>query len=432
MAEVNFYLRENTPNKVTAVMLFLSYNKNRIKIGTVERINSKYWDNENQRAKQTKEFPTNPEFNTRLKNCKNKVLDIYRKYLNDHDQQQPLPVTIKNLINAELSEKTEPETIIPFTLVTYAEYIVTQIKEGKRLSQKGKPLSNAIYKIYKTHAGVLKSYQDQKREILSFDNINLDFYHDFVQFLTKTKKFSTNTVGKHVRTLKSILNDATLDRLNTRLDYKRFTAPSEEVDNIYLNPVELEILFNLDLTENNKLERVRDLFLVGCWSGLRFSDFSTITPKNIKGQFIEIKTQKTGKEVVIPIHHTIKEIMKRYEGLTENSLPLAISNQKMNDYLKEVGEIAGLSEIIQKKSKKRKNGVITVILNQVKFNLITTHTARRSFATNMYNMNVPTLTIMAITGHRSESNFMKYIKVTPKEHAIKLQEIWRSQLLKVV
>ena len=89
----------------------------------------------------------------------------------------------------------------------------------------------------------------------------------------------------------------------------------------------------MDLTDNPRLERVRDLFIVGAWTGLRFSDFNNINPKDIKKNGdIEIQTQKTKNSVIVPIHRYIKEIMKKYEGKTENSLPPSISNQKMNDY----------------------------------------------------------------------------------------------------
>ncbi len=101
MAEVNFYLRETTPNKVTAVMMFFSFRNNRFKIGTVDKINTKFWDSENQRAKQTKAFPTHPEFNTSLQNKKTIALDVYRGYLNDKEQQQPTPDHLKELIKAK-------------------------------------------------------------------------------------------------------------------------------------------------------------------------------------------------------------------------------------------------------------------------------------------------------------------------------------------
>ncbi|TZF83253.1 site-specific integrase [Pedobacter sp. BS3] len=428
MADVNFYLRDNAAEKETGVMLFLSFYGKRVKIGTVEKINPKYWNAKKQRANKTG-FPTHVEFNQRLENYEKSTLNIYRQYLNDNDGEQPRPDTIKEFIQAELFNKQQPEKTLHHTLVTYAEHFLNEIETGRRLTKTGKPLSSSIYKIYKTHLSVLKQFQAKRRKPILFEDVTQDFYYDFVKFLTNSRKYSNNTIGKHIRTLKAILKDASFAGINTRIDFTRFTAITEDVNNIYLNPQELETIFNLDLSQNPRLERVRDLFLVGCWTGLRFSDFSNINPKDIKGEFIEVKTQKTGKPVVIPIHPAITAIMKRYEGLTENSLPLPISNQKLNDYIKEVGELAGINETIQKE---RTTAGVKTVISTPKYELITTHTARRSFATNAYNMNVPTLTIMAITGHKTESNFMKYIKVTPKEHAEKLREIWHRQMLKVV
>jgi len=426
MAEVNFYLRDNKSESETGVLLYFSYNGNRLNVCTVDRIDPKYWDNVNQKARQTKSFATNAEFNTRLGNVKNKVQDVYRKYLNDNDHQQPLPATIRSLIKAELLDKIEPLTNKSFTLITFAEYYVNQIETGKRLSKDGKRLSNSTLKIHKTHLAILKEYQLTKRKPITFEDITLEFYLDFTDHLTTVRKYSINSIGKHIRTLKGILNEATETGKNTKLDFKskRFVAPTQEIDNVYLNPNELAILQAYDLSRNPRLERVRDLFLIGCWTGLRFSDFSAIPAKNIKEKYIHIKTQKTGKEVVIPIHPTVRSIIKKYDGKTENSLPLPISNQKMNDYLKEIGELAGLNEIIQReRTKAGKN----TIINLPKFKHLTTHTARRSFATNSYNSNLPTLSIMAITGHKTETSFMKYIKVTPMEHASKLLAIWDQQ-----
>ncbi len=266
MAEVNFYLRNNKASGDTGLMMFFSYGGKRIKIGTIDKINPKYWDNENQRAKQTKTFLTHPEFNQRLKDLTNISLDTYRTYLNDNGQQKPLPDTIKRLIKAELVEKIEPEKVTKYNLISFAEHIVEEIKSGRKLTIKGKPLSTSIYKIFKTHATVLKAYQGTIRHTISFDDCTSAFYHDFISFLINTKNYSTNTVGKHIRTLKAILNDATYLGINSRIDYKRFAAMTESVDNIYLTPEELNTIYGLDLKNNKRLERVRDLFLVGCWT----------------------------------------------------------------------------------------------------------------------------------------------------------------------
>lgn len=430
MAIPKFFLRNPNADKATGVVLYLHYNNIQVRIATVDKINPADWNQKKQRASKLA-GNKQVEFNTRLDNISTDCKNLYRKYLNDNNQQPPHPEVIKQLILEELlSKKKEVENnALHHTLVTYAEHFLNEIETGRRLTKTGKPLSSSIYKIYKTHLSVLKQFQAKRRKPILFEDITQDFYYDFVKFLTNNRKYSNNTIGKHIRTLKAILKDAQYAGINNRIDFTRFTAITEDVNNIYLNPQELETIFNLDLSNNPRLERARDLFLVGCWTGLRFSDFNNIAPKDIKGNLIEVKTQKTGKPVPIPIHPVIRAIMKRYEGLTENSLPLPISNQKLNDYIKEVGELAGINETIQKE---RTTAGVKTVISTPKYELITTHTARRSFATNAYNMNVPTLTIMAITGHKTESNFMKYIKVTPKEHAEKLREIWHRQMLKVV
>ena len=139
--------------------------------------------------------------------------------------------------------------------------------------------------------------------------------------------------------------------------------------------------------------------LIGCFTGLRFSDFIQVKRENIiEENKIKIRTQKTGETVVIPLHPYVKEIFEKYDG----ELPKPISNQKMNDFLKEVGELAGIDSQVEmsitKGGKLQKN-----IFS--KHELITTPVARRSFASNLYLANVPSITIMKITGHQTGKKF---------------------------
>ena len=154
--------------------------------------------------------------------------------------------------------------------------------------------------------------------------------------------------------------------------------------------------------------------MVGCWTGLRFSDFSRIEAENIQTNTITIKTQKTGKLVIIPIHWTLKMIMSKYKRKTANSLPPSISQQKLNTYIKEVGEKVGLKEMVM--ISKIKGGK-RIDNSFPKYKLITTHTARRSFATNAFKNGIPSIAIMKITGHTTEKAFLKYIKISEKENA---------------
>jgi site-specific recombinase XerD len=191
----------------------------------------------------------------------------------------------------------------------------------------------------------------------------------------------------------------------------------EESDTIYLNENELNQLYNFDFSNNKRLERVRDLFLVGAWTGLRFSDFTRISKENIKGDFIEIEQQKTGKRVLIPLHSVVSEIWQKYG----EKLPPNITNQKLNDYIKEVCQKVGITEHEQKAITK---GGVKTSTRYEKWELVSSHTARRSFATNLFLSGFPTLSIMQVTGHRTEKAFMRYIKVTPEQHAVLLREHW--------
>ncbi len=240
-----------------------------------------------------------------------------------------------------------------------------------------------------------------------------------------SKRLSTNSIGKKITTLKTILNAATDRGVNTNTAFKsrRFTATREESDSIYLNDTDLDQLYKLDLTENTRLERVRDLFLLGAYTGLRFSDFTRLTADNITGDMITMHQSKTGAKVTIPLHPITNTILQRYNG----HAPKALSNQKMNEYLKELGKAANISEQVSKTITK---GGKQITKNFQKWELISTHTARRSFATNLYKSGFPAQSIMQITGHKTERAFLKYIKATKEEHAKMLSLHWaqNSQL----
>lgn len=273
----------------------------------------------------------------------------------------------------------------------------------------------------------LKEYSKHIEKDLDFKDIDLDFYYSFIEYL-QSLNLATNTIGKKIQTLKIFLNAATDKGINQYLHYKspRFFSLSEESESIYLNQEELDNIYKLDLSEKPRLDRVRDLFLVGCWTGVRFSDISQITPDKIKDGFISLKQHKTGGKVVIPVHHTVQAILDKYEG----TLPPVISNQRFNEYIKEVAEGVKLNDEFHISITK---GGIKRSTSYKKYDLVRSHTGRRSFATNNYLMGVPTLDIMAITGHKTEAAFLKYIKVTPMQHAKKIKKIWQEQgKLKVV
>lgn len=332
-------------------------------------------------------------------------------------------------------EKFETKSI---TLFSFIEDFIS--KAETRINPKtGKAVSYKMYREYENTFRYLKQFAKYIGKEPDFADIDLQFYDDFMAFLQGAEcslkkkdkatgkkiklKLATNTVGKKVQTLKIFLNDATERGINSNLKFKshKFTTVSEESDSFHLDTKELDQLYRHDFSEDKRLEKVRDLFLIGCWTGLRFSDLSHLAPENLKENFFYVTQQKTGGKVVIPVHPVVSEIMAKYGG----KLPPSISNQKFNQYLQEAAQIAGVNAITEK-------GITRAGKRDVKkfhkYELLTTHTARRSFATNMYEMGIPAYSIMAITGHKTETAFLKYLKTTPETHAKMMLERWLDSM----
>ncbi|RCW38683.1 site-specific integrase [Marinilabilia salmonicolor] len=310
------------------------------------------------------------------------------------------------------------------TLYDYISEFIANSKDQINLKT-GKKLSYRVYRDYIRTFELLKDFAGNKP--LNWNDIDLNFYDRFIMYLQKInigttdepKYFSANTVGKFIKNLKIFLNKATEDGINTNLKYKshKFVKISVQSDNIYLTTDDLKKIEDLDLSNFKGKEKVRDLFLIGCWTGLRFGDLSNIRPENIKDGFIYVEQSKTGDRVVIPVHPVVTSILDRYDG----QLPPAISNQKTNDALKVIAKKAEINEPITISSI---SGGVKHSRTYQKWELVSSHTARRSFATNLYKAGFPSQSIMKITGHKSENAFLKYIKVTPEEHAHLLKDFW--------
>jgi hypothetical protein len=198
---------------------------------------------------------------------------------------------------------------------------------------------------------------------------------------------------------------------------KSFKSIRESVQNIYLTESELKKIYELDLSSDPVQRVARDIFLIGCYTAQRFSDFSRIIPANIRPlennkMVIELIQQKTGEKVIIPIRYELDEILKRYNYTVPKTY-----EQKVNDRIKKIGEKAGITEPVNLEQNK---GGLKVKTEVKKCDLIVTHTARRSGCTNMYLAGIPTIAIMKISGHKTEREFLKYIKVSKEETALTL------------
>jgi integrase len=244
--------------------------------------------------------------------------------------------------------------------------------------------------------------------------------------------FKVNTIGKHIGTIKLFMNEA-IERGRTshrgHLD-KRFIKPSETVDSIYLTDAELLAMYELDLSDNPRLERVRDSFVFhATQTALRPIDWHRIKRGDIYSNergdiFLRNVSVKTRVEIIAPIHGIGLTILKKYDGLTANGLPPLISDQKANQYIKEVAKLMPQFNIEVDFQSNEK----VPSRSKYKWEYIENRTARRSFATNLVKSGkLTTRQIMLITGHRTEDSFLKYLKLTTQENAEIVSAFYRER-----
>jgi integrase len=301
-------------------------------------------------------------------------------------------------------------------LFEYIETFINDSETGRRLIDGGNVHERTI-KRYRTTQSILIDFSKKYKRLLDFNTIDIDFYKDFNSFMAKVKDYAPATMGKHVSTLKTFLREATENGINTNLKFqsKAFKVVETESDSIALNVEELNAMYSLDLSNDTRLEKVRDLFIIGANTGLRFSDFTDIKPDNIKKDgkdfVLDIIQYKTKNQVVVPLNKVSLEILQKYD----NQLPPAITNQKFNEYIKEIAQM--VQDLHEPQTRAITKGGKQFEETVPKWQLVSSHTARRSFATNAYERGTPTISLMQITGHKTEKSFLKYIKTSKKKHS---------------
>jgi integrase len=288
-------------------------------------------------------------------------------------------------------------------------YLIPYIENHIRLS--ALICKTGTIRQYNCSFGKLKAFERKQRVKFTFDDVNLTFYNEFTSFCM-SQNLATNTIGTHVKNLKMWMNTAFEEGHHKNMIYRsrKFLIMNEPADTIYLNEDEIQMIRKAKLSFPH-LERVRDLFFLACYTGVRAGDYDKLNQENIinDATMLKIRTDKTDETVIIPLHPEVKRILEKYNGT-----PPTISNQKFNEYIKRVCKEAKIDTPVTvvrtvggKKSK----------ITKPKCEFVSSHCARRSFATNAYKAGVPTLAIMAITGHRTEKVFLKYVRVSKEEHA---------------
>jgi len=422
MGNVNFYLKKAEKESGKALIyLQFKYSTKKLTFAFGQSISPGDWSKTRQRVKSNKATTADGQYslNDLLDNLEKECLRAYNTEIkNGIPSTDKLKSYLAGFMNQNEETKEGP------TL-----YKLIQRFVNNEIKHKGRDKSKNTIKTYNTTLGHLQAFEKTARYKIDFETITLDFYYQFVSFLKK-KGLGPNAISKDIQILKVFMSEA-IDlgyTDNLQFKHKKFAVFREETDAVYLTEPEILGLYRFDLSGNKRLEQVRDLFVFGCFVGLRFSDYSDVKPANIikieNEYFIKLLTKKTGELVIIPCNPIVLQIFDKYSS-NPNRLPKSLSNQKFNDYIKEVCKLAGMTEM----------GRLVTAPELELWECVTSHTARRSFATNLYLEGFPTIDLMKITGHRTEKAFLKYIRVTKLDTAKRLNEhikrSWSAKLLKV-
>jgi len=383
------------------VMLNFNHDNGRFRKALGLKIGLDLWSKDRQRVKG--DYLNSFEINRMLDLYEKKIMDCYYKAVNDGVRLTPRIIT--EAIAPGLEAKKEKA--IDFKAF-FGKVIKDRAAEGT--------YSKHTIKHYQSCLRVLEDYEHNRRDEIHFDTIDTVFLEDFRSFLTHTRKLSANSISKHFRVLNTILSVAIKKKIPVKEDFKAFRIPEIESNNIYLSLDELKALNKYKY--GVKLRNAIDIFLIGCFTALRYSDFSKVSTDHIRKvrgvEMIYLKQQKTGDNVVIPLHPIVRKILKRNGGM-----PHMISSQKLNDYIKEACKLVGITQPIVHYYNKAGKNLSKVVQ---KWELVASHTARRSCATNMMISGIDTKLIMRLTGHKKESNLMKYLCLDNEEAALLLSK----------
>ena len=350
------------------------------------------------------------------------VAKIYREDNNIslEEFKNELDIQFKGKAPKRLRPSTNPDNFI--------EFIDKYIEEAKQ-NPNGK---RGTYKVWITSRNHLQKYckrfgfydSSTDKYTLDYCDLTKTWRNEFVNsYMYNYKKLSINFTAKVMTVLNQFINEANerdlpqywgLDPISHHKK-RGWLISKTKTDKFRLTLEELQKLYDLELSGRKEL--ARDLFLIGAYSGLRYSDFSRIRPYHlieVKGvDIIEIRTIKTNTPVSIPCVIHLKDLLSKYDFS-----PPKMTNQELNRLLKELGEIGGIDKIIVKND--TKGGVENNEVEYKAYQLLSSHVARRSFCSNFYELGIPAPKLMLISGHSTEKQFFDYICIEGRYNAVEL------------
>ena len=395
-------ITENVP-----IRMRVNFASKRIEFTTGYRIDSAKWDADKQRVKNgcsNKLKQSASEINASLLEYYTEIQSIFKRF--EVEDVMPTPEQIKEAFNAlhkPVSEEPKPKKeALPCDFFQVFDDFVEDC--GRQ--------NNWTDSTFEKFAAV-KNHLTNFREGLTFEFFDERGLNDYVGYLRDVKEMRNTTIGKQLSFLKWFLRWAFKKGVhqNNAYDSYKPKLKSTQKKIIFLTWDELNRLREFKIPSNKQaLERVRDVFLFQCFTGLRYSDVFNLRRSDIKGDHIEVTTVKTSDSLIIELNNHSKAILDKYKDVAfedDKVLPV-ITNQKMNDYLKELAEMAGIDEPIRQTYYKGNERIDEVT---PKYALLGTHAGRRTFICNALALGIPPQVVMKWTGHSDYKAMKPYIDI---------------------
>ena len=393
---------ENVPIRMRVI-----YHSQRIEFTTGYRIDVAKWDTDKQRVKNgctNKLKQSASEINADLLKYYTDIQEIFKEF--EVQDTIPTPQQLKDSFNDRHKQpEPEPEKVEVPQSVVFKKAFKEFVKECGSQNSWG----SATYEKFAAVENHLKNFENN----LSFNALTEAKLMEYVNYLRSTLDMRNTTIEKQISYLKWFLRWSTKKGYNTNRAFEDFKPKLKNTKKkvIFLTWKELNQLRECVIPETKKyLERVRDVFLFSCFTGLRHSDIYNLRKSDIKENHIEITTIKTADSLIIDLNNHSKSILDKYKDVhfeNDKALPV-ISNQKMNDYLKELAEIAEINEPVRETYYKGNERIDEVT---PKYALLGTHAGRRTFICNALSLGIPPQVVMKWTGHNDYKAMKPYIDI---------------------
>lgn len=417
MATVNFHLSGKGDKKNIYVRV-ISGREVDIRASIGLKIEPKFWSLTKGMPSQKAASTEKLNITTDLRELKNKIQDeIVEAVVN---QKQINSIWLKNIIDEHRGKAIASTSNYLMDQITHYQNSLKHRVKGGKIG-----VSPGTIRNFNTTKNRLKEFQKFKKHKYLLPEIDLTFHSEYVDFAEKRLSLSPNSIGKDIKQIKTVVLDAR-DRgfkISAQATSKKFSASNEKAPFVTLNEAEIKSINTF--IGADYLENARDWLVIGCWTGCRIGDLMNLTNQNIHTnvegrKFIRYTQRKTGKTVDVLVHPDVFEILSARGGF-----PRKISDQRFNDYIKIVCNEVGITYEVEgakfdKETKRKKKGIYP------KFELITSHVCRRSFATNHYKK-LPNKLIMAVTGHTTEAMLLNYIGEVSNDHLEDFAALWNEE-----